>query len=116
MKHMAILPALAALGLAAVPTHAQGLLLVPTTINPNFSVTLKNLNSIDPSIDGASAYIQAIGAGGNGAYNAGLFGFTPSLGQLEVDNDTGANSDPANPGFPDPVYNVGSDVNSPTWC
>ena len=111
MKHNALLPALALLGLAAVPSHAQGLLLVPTDIEPNFSVTLNDLNNIDPSLDGAFAYIQAIGSGGKGAYNAGLFSFTPSLGQLEVDNNTGANSDPGGLGFADPTFNIGSDVN-----
>ena len=80
---------------------------MPTDINPNFSVTL-NIPGLSSD---AFAYIQATDANTNGKYNAGIFGFDSINGQLDILNATGANADPAQPGFPDPVFNVGSDAN-----
>ena len=108
MKQFALLPALAGLGLglAAVPAHAQGLVLFPATINPTFNVQLP----IAGLASDASAFIQATDANAGRTYDAGLFAFDSANGQLDVLNDTAANVDPSSPGFADPTYNIATDL------
>ena len=75
MKHNTS-TALAALGLAAVPVPRAGTAAGADRHRAELQRHVRA--SPHPGTDEAFNYIQAIGAGGNGAYNAGLFGFDSS--------------------------------------
>lgn len=93
--------AVSALGLAGASAHAQGLVLTPVSVQPDFSATLTGLTG------DAAVNIFARDAGSGAAYAAGQFGF--SGGVFQILNLTNAIPDPSS-GFADPTYNIASDV------